>query len=110
PRRGRLARPSDEATFRLRGRGRHGLAGEQLLERFGEIAMLRLGPLVTDAVLVVDLPCVANHALIIEHNYFGGAFRAEAVGGRIAWVLQNGKRDAARLGVIADGARTVLLI
>ena len=65
-----VADTSNQTTGRWGCGLRHRLAGQQLVERFGEIAARRLGAGIANAELIVDPALVANHSSAIEHKNF----------------------------------------
>ena len=59
-----LADTADQAADRVRAQAGDRLAGEQLVERLGQVLRLGFPALHADAVLVVDPAAIADHALV----------------------------------------------
>ena len=103
-RRIRLGRPhpTDQAAHGVCPRRGHALAGQQLVERLGQLVPPRLFPDKAHAVLVVDAARIADRAVAIEHEHLGRAGGAELIRHAVAGILEDGKLDAVRPGVGGD--------
>ena len=106
----RLDGASDRTAGHRRQRLRDRLAGEDFIERLGEIATPGGRPREADAVLIVDASLVQNLARAVEDERFRRAVRAELIGDDIGDVLQHGEGDAVFPGMGGDADGRILVV
>ncbi len=108
--RGFLHRPADEATNRLGRCDGHVLAGEDFVEGVGQIGLHALGPLVTNAELVVDATPIEDSSVSAEDECLGSARRAKLIRDGCLSVLENGKVNLVNARVVADLEQRILRV
>ena len=105
-----LGDPADPAADGLGPRRGDGTAGQQVVERVGQVATRRRRPVDAEAELVVHPAAIAHHPARVEHEDLGRPLDAQPVGQLVAHVLKKRERQVMLLGEPRQRRGGILLV